>query len=376
METYHPIKSLELRKIRTIGSIRKIRGDGEGFCSLIASPAFVLGGFHHEFYELYELYEFYEPKLLPRKNWQTCVDLRSTAKHLCFVTFTLLVESHHRKAVRMKKIAFLAVVSVLLTTGGCQCWNAWLDMLKVPVANDTNADLPGTLAAGDSATSAPAAILPRLIVTRVTAPVGTFSNNEKVWTELSEDALDSKTSVLMAQNGLRAGIAPLSRWANIKKLIDGPGVSYDQIVCQTDGRSSVSVMTRLGVTGQIVMSIDRDLRQQGRSFERCDNGFKLSIRGIRGKPLLQISIEPFVSLGTVMVHRTGHELGITGRGMVSEESFPDLQMSAPLGADQFLLISSVDPKSNPFSIGSLWLADADKVPAVETVLIFSPPSEK
>ena len=59
--------------------------------------------------------------------------------------------------------------------------------------------------------SAVAAVVRRVIVHRITAAVGTFSTNEKVWAELNEDALDSKTSVLMAQNGLRAGTASVSR---------------------------------------------------------------------------------------------------------------------------------------------------------------------
>ncbi|MCL2646413.1 MAG: hypothetical protein FWD61_05320 [Phycisphaerales bacterium] len=278
-----------------------------------------------------------------------------------------------------RKLALLATVSFLLTAlPGCQCWNAWLDMCKWRMADDKpnhpNGDSAIKLTdATTSATAGPTAIVPRVIVHRITAPVGTFSTNEKVWTELSEDALDSKTSVLMAQNGLRAGVAPTSRWPNIAKLIDGPGVSSDQILCQTDGRSSVSIMTRQSIAEQIVVSIDRDLQQKGRTFEKCDNGFKLSIRGLRDKPQLLVSIEPFVSLGSIAFQRTDRELGITGqKGITSEETFPDLQMSAPLAADHFLLISCVDPKSNKFSIGSLWLADPDKVPPVETVLIFVP----
>ena len=78
-------------------------------------------------------------------------------------------------------------------------------------------------------------------------------------------------------------------------MIEGPGVAADQILCQTDGRSSVNVMTRQGVTDEIVVSIDRDLQQQGRTFDKCDNGFKLSMRGERNKPRLLISLEPIVA---------------------------------------------------------------------------------
>jgi len=271
-----------------------------------------------------------------------------------------------------RSLALLAFASFLLAAlPGCQCWNAWLDLWKWPMPEDGQ----NAAVANDNrgtANTAITAVVPRVIVHRITAPIGTFSTNEKVWNELDENAIDSKTSVLMAQNGLRAGIASVSRWPHIAKLIDGPGVTSDQTRCQTDGRNSLSIMTRQGIAEQIVVSIDRDLQMKMRTSERCDNGFKLSLRGIRGKPQLQVSIEPFVLLGTVTVHRTDRELGITGRGFTSEENFPDLQMSAALTADQFLLISCVDPKSNKFSIGSQWLADTETVPAVETVIIFVP----
>jgi len=274
------------------------------------------------------------------------------------------------------KLTLLTIAALLLTAlTGCQCWNAWLDMLKWRMADGqlTTTDLANTTLTNNN-TSTPTAIVPRVIVHRITAPAGTFTANEKIWTELSEDALDSKTSVLLAQNGLRAGIAPTSRWPNIAKLLDVPGIAADQILCQTDGRSNVSIMTRQNITEQIVISIDRDLQQQGRTFEKCDNGFKLSIRGLRDKPQLLIAIEPFVSLGSIALHRTDRsDLGITShRGITAEETFPDLQMSTPLAADHFLLLSCVDPKSNKFSIGSLWLADTEKVPPTETILIFVP----
>ena len=270
-------------------------------------------------------------------------------------------------------------VGMLMFVPGCQIWNGWLDMLKWRMADEHKKPEEGTRllvvpnkgGAGE-APPAVAAVVPRVIVHRITAPVGTFSTNEKVWTELNEDALDSKTSVLMAQNGLRAGIGPVSRWPNIARLIEGPGVTSDQIMCQTDGRSSVNVVTRQGVIDEIVVSIDRDLQQQGRTFEKCDNGFKLAMRGVRGKPELLISLEPIVTLGTVSVMRREPELGVTRGGFTSEEAFTDLQMAATLGPDHFLVVSSVDPRTNRFSVGSLWLSEMEKVPALETVLIFVP----
>jgi len=278
-----------------------------------------------------------------------------------------------------RKMLTLSLLLALLTAlpGCAHMWNSTLDFFKVKVADGPKKDAPIPLVAINPGTDqtqppGPPAMVPRVIVYRISAPAGTFSGNEKVWSELNEDALDSKMSVLMAQNGLRAGTGAVSRWPLIAKLIEGPGASSDQQFCQTDGRSTLNVVTRAGVTDEIVVSVDRDLQQVGRTFERCDNGFKLSMRGIRGKQQLQVQLEPYVSLGTITVSRAEGQLGVAAGGFTHEESFPDLAMAAILGADQFLVISPVDARNNRFSIGSLWLSDVDKVPAMETVLIFVP----
>jgi hypothetical protein len=275
------------------------------------------------------------------------------------------------------KFRHTALASLLLTSAllspGCALWNRWLDMLKLPTGESKKNTtlLPGATLAKDLQS-----LPPRMIVYRITLPVGTFSTNDKVWSQLNEDALDSKTTVLLAQNGLRAGTGPLDRWPAISKLIDVPGAATDQIVCETDGRSTVNVITRSNIADQIVVSVDRDLEQQGRTFNRCDDGFRLSMRKTRivekggnTKPQLVVQLEPVVTEGT------GTAKGLNGIALssfTSEEGFADLQMAATLNPDQFLIVAPQDPKGSRFSVGSLWLSDLDKVPPIETVLVFVP----
>jgi hypothetical protein len=274
---------------------------------------------------------------------------------------------------RLRRVLGVSLLAALgLSLPGCQVWNGWLKMLMVKTDSTPKGKPAPELARAGAGNGAAAANAPRIVVYKISAPVGTFSGNEKVWAELNEDALDSKTSVLMAQNGLRAGTGPLARWPAINRLVDVPGATTEKFVCQTDGRSSLNVVTRGGVQDQIVVSIDRDLEQRGRAFERCDNGFRLSMRGVRNKPELVVQLEPVVTLGTVNISRTGTAVGITNTQEQSEEGFPDLRMAATLEPDQFLVLAPVSPKENTFSVGSLWLSDPDKVPALETVLVFVP----
>jgi hypothetical protein len=281
-----------------------------------------------------------------------------------------------RKSFLAARVALCVAGFSLL--GGCQIWNAWLDMLKWK-GDGGNAQLAaqppvvGGNPAAPGSSAGPAALIPRVTVFRITLPVGAFSSNDRIWAQLNEDAVDSRTTVMLAQNGLRAGTGPVGRWPNISQILQGtPGASTDQFIYQTDGRSSVNVVTRAGVTDQIVVSIDRDLQQQGRTFERCDNGFRLAMRPVRYKPELVVQLEPIVALGTVNVMRAGNEQGITRTGFTSEESFSDLNLAATLTADQFLVVSAMDPKTSPFSVGTLWLSDQEKAPPTETVLVFVP----
>lgn len=286
------------------------------------------------------------------------------------------------RAVTHRRAAQWALLSVMVSgVAGCQVWNAWLDMLKWKDAPGDKAQLAkeppvvgrSMAGGGGGVAGGVVALIPRVTVYQITLPVGSFSTNDKIWAQLNEDAVDSKTTVMLAQNGLRAGTGPVGRWPSISKLLtDMPNTKTQPFIYQTDGRATVNVVTRAGVTDQIVVSIDRDLQQQGRTFERCDNGFRLAMRPVKNKPELVVQLEPIVTLGTVNVIRTGLEQGITRTGFSSEESFPDLNLAATLTAEQFLVVSPMDPKTSPFSVGTLWLSDQEKAPATETVLVFVP----
>ncbi len=138
---------------------------------------------------------------------------------------------------------------------------------------------------------------------KLTMPIGTFSLNQKVWRQLDEDSLDSKTSVLLAQNGLRAGVGPQSRWPAIAKLIDLPGATTQEYFCQTDGRTSINIVTRANIPEQTVFYVDKDLQLQGRTFDRCDNAVRLSMNKVKDSSDLVVQVEPVVQLGTIEVLR-------------------------------------------------------------------------
>ena len=283
-----------------------------------------------------------------------------------------------RTATGVRRVVLGAMLAVACAGNfGCQLWNNWLDMLKLPTGKKNNAAaLPGDANQAKDLQALPA----RMLVYRISLPVGTFSGNDKVWSQLNEDAMDSKTTVLLAQNGLRAGVGPTAKWGDISKLIDVPGAETQQMVCETDGRSTVNVITRSGIADQIVVSVDRDLEQQGRTFNRCDDGFRLSMRKTRvnqkggaAVPQLVVQLEPVVTEGTSGVARgLSGTSPIGGNTFTSEESFADLQMAATLSPNEFFVVAPQDPRGSRFSVGSLWLSDLEKAPPAETILVFVP----
>ena len=52
-----------------------------------------------------------------------------------------------------------------------------------------------------AAPAAPTAMIPRVMLYRITIPVGGFSRNDKVWSQLNEDALDSECCFYLPRAG-------------------------------------------------------------------------------------------------------------------------------------------------------------------------------
>src|SRR5947209_8683778 len=127
---------------------------------------------------------------------------------------------------RTNFIRLSLLAATLAALPGCQIWNGWLDALKWKVDDKAPAQPQPLHIASPSEPipmlSAPPALIPRVTVYRISLPVGTFTANDKIWAELNEDAIDSKTAVMMAQNGLRAATGALARWPVIAKVLDVP----------------------------------------------------------------------------------------------------------------------------------------------------------
>ena len=296
--------------------------------------------------------------------------LREGAKKVSLGNHLLLVKCppvlHLYHPCRISLPAALLAAAGALT--GCASWNAFLDSLK-----SGSKEPPLTLVSSPKPGVAPAAatpLIPRIMLYRMVLPVGAFSANPRAWTLLNEDAIDSKTSILLAQNGLRAATGAIARWPDISKLVDPEGAFHQPLIIQTDGMSAVTLPTRQNIADLYVSSLDRDRHLQIRQFQRCDSGFRLTVRGVRDKPEIQLQLDPIVALGAYQINRPG--LGFTTADIASEESFDDLRLTTTLTADKFLVLAPLNPKPGSLSVGTQWLSNPDQSPPTETILIFVP----
>jgi len=212
----------------------------------------------------------------------------------------------------------------------------------------------------------------RMRVYQLTLPLGTLSLNDKIWRQLDEDALDSATTVLLARNGLRAGVAPQVRWPVLAKMLDTPGATSQEYVCQTDGRTPVVIPTRPNVPEQTVFYVDSDLELQGRTFDRCDNVVRLSMSRLKDTTDMLVQVEPVVLTGAIEVTRGAQEMGVVRMTQPQEQTFRNLRLVTHVAAANFLVLAPLNPKQNSFSVGTRFLSDTDKVPPMETVLVFVP----
>lgn len=212
----------------------------------------------------------------------------------------------------------------------------------------------------------------RFLVYKIKLPLSVFSGNEKIWRMVDEDSLDSQTSLMLAQNGIRAAVLPQANWPAVAKQLQGYSAWTEQFTCRVDSGIAIELQMRVNIDRQTVFYIDRDLNLQGRTFERCDNKFRLVLSRAGESKDVVVSLEPVVSMGTTQVVRAAGDMTPTRDVARQDQSFENLRLWAKIRADQALILSPTHMKDSPFSVGSQFLADLDGTPPSELVLVLVP----
>lgn len=212
----------------------------------------------------------------------------------------------------------------------------------------------------------------RIVVYKIQLPFSAFSNNDKIWRIVDEDYLESQTSLMLAQNGIRAAVISQNAWPAVSKILQGFSAWTERFICRIDSGIAVELMMRSSIDQQTVFYIDRDLNLQGRSFNQCDNKFRMILSRTQDDRNFIISLEPVVSSGTTQIVRRSGDMTPTPDQIRNDQSFENLRLTATIKPEQALILSPTHMKDSPFSIGARFLADADGTPPSETILVFVP----
>ncbi len=211
----------------------------------------------------------------------------------------------------------------------------------------------------------------RIVVYKISLPAGMFSNNDKIWRLVDEDALDSQTSLMLAQNGMRAAVLEQSRWPAIAQMLQTPSAMTEQFACVIGSGQNVDLMMRPNIERESLFYIDRDLNMQGRTFNQCDNKIRLGLHRDKTNKQFIVALEPLVTTGTTQMVRTQDMVSVQNTS-VREHSFENLRMWVTLTGDQALVLTPSRMKETPFSVGAKFLSDIEAVPPREMVLVFVP----
>jgi hypothetical protein len=264
---------------------------------------------------------------------------------------------------RLKQSLCLLVLATV-TLAGCDVdmanfWAPQKNPATQPASTQAQAQLPRNFM--------------QLTVFKITLPLGVFSGDEKLWELLDQDVLESGTSVMLAHNGLRAGVGTVNTWEQLRKRISDVGASFSSYQIRTDGRMPVLLPTQQSIAEQILFVVDQDKRPLGRTYNNCDNSWRVNAVRQTGDRRALVQIEPVVLLGTaVHTTRTETELGVVSSTSRQEETLAPARLALEMDATQFLLLAPANPTKAEFSIGTRFLSDTTRLPVTETILVLVP----
>jgi hypothetical protein len=227
-------------------------------------------------------------------------------------------------------------------------------------------------ASQSTAPALPPPVLPVFIqIVKVELPLGTFSQNPGVW-EILQPAAGHPNAALLAENGLQTGSAEVSAWKALIKLINKPGVSFENIFCRIAAVQPANLTVRPNVSEELISYRTPQSPLVMRTYNNCDDLFFIAAQANTDSGEALLEIQPAVNLGTVTFNRSSNEMGIVQSSEPDIETLGNLRFSATIEPGQFFVMAPDTAGHNPNTIGSVFLSRIDREPQMETVLIFIP----
>jgi hypothetical protein len=273
---------------------------------------------------------------------------------------------------------WLSRVTIVSVLAGCamQCWSCAPKKAAVqppPTPAETKAVFFPPDAQVRQADAVPEQqYLIQLSIYRITVPAGSISRNEEFWKHIDEHAVDVPTYELLYKNGVRVGVASASEWDYFKQILDQhPAKTQPGAFSGRDVRD-IDLEMKLKVPYQNLFYFDTSGDLVGRTFDRCDNILRVSFQPAPRKPgTVRLGICPVVRSLRERVVPVG-DINTTTYQWVHPEQFYELNLSADIPRDGFLVVAPSPEGKWPSTLGNNFLINDGPTEQTETLMIFRP----
>jgi hypothetical protein len=211
-----------------------------------------------------------------------------------------------------------------------------------------------------------------LNIYKITVPAGTISRSEEFWKHIDEHAVDIPTYEQLYKNGVRVGVAAASEWDYLKEILEqNPAKTQPGAFAGREAKA-IDLEMKLKVPYQDLFYYDTTGDLVGRSFERCDNLLRVSFQPAPRKPgTVRLGVCPVVRSLRERVVAVG-DVNTRTLQWVHPEQFYELNLSADIPLDSFLVLAPSPEAKWPTSLGNNFLVANGATEQTETIMIFRP----
>ncbi len=215
-------------------------------------------------------------------------------------------------------------------------------------------------------------VMTRMDVYVLTIPAGTVSLDDSFWKRIDETTLAPETYDVLFKNGVRVGLAPTTEWEHFRQIIErNPAVTQRGDYVASDGKA-VELSVRKDVESQTIFYIDATNRLQGRSYDRCENLINVTFQPApRTAGAVRVALVPVVRSQRM---RLQYDASNTGNEVqyVAPERLYDLNFTAEIPTNQFLVVAPSREGRWPTSLGSTFFGVAGATEQLERVVLLVP----
>jgi hypothetical protein len=212
----------------------------------------------------------------------------------------------------------------------------------------------------------------QLSIYKITVPAGTISRSEEFWKHIDEHAVDIPTYEQLYKNGVRVGVAAASEWDYLKEILEQNPAKTQPGAFSGREAKAIDLEMKLKVPYQDLFYYDTSGDLVGRSFERCDNLIRVSFQPAPRKPgTVRLGVCPVVRSLRERVVAIG-DVNTRTLQWVHPEQLYELNLSADVPLDSFLVLAPSPEAKWPTSLGNNFLVTDGPTEQTETIMIFRP----